>query len=129
MKYLKTFNESSLPEGMLINTVKNLEVPEELEDLISSGSYFRNRIIANIDGIWFDYNKGFYSDPEWSHIDYSTYTDPHGVRHKASKEEVERIIFEQDVIPGSEKDSESKAFKKWLLSQGLNVKEVYLGET
>lgn len=114
---------------ILIDTVKNLEVPEELEALISRNGYFMNRIIANIDDVWFEYNKGLHSQPEWSHIDYSTYIDPNGVKHQATKGDELQIIFDQDVIPFSYEDKESKAFKKWLLSQGLNVKEVYLGET
>ena len=88
---LKTFNESTLPKGILINTVKNLEVPEELEDLISRNGYFMNRIIANIDDVWFDYNKGLYSQPEWSHINYSTYIDPNA-SEKQKKTHVGRYL-------------------------------------
>ena len=101
------------------------EVPEELNDMLKDGNEFiSNRIIVELEGPnagWYDYNQNMYSTSEfewWGPFVYSN-----------DKAEQERIIFDQDAIPGSEKDKKSKAFKKWLLDNGVNVKEVYLGDT
>lgn len=101
------------------------EVPEELNDMLKDGNEFiSNRIIVELEGPnagWYDYNQNMYSTSEfewWGPFVYSN-----------DKAEQERIIFDQDAIPGSEKDKKSKVFKKWLLDNGVNVKEVYLGDT
>lgn len=114
MKYLKNFNQLNEKKSELP------DVPIELEEILTmpNSGAFVNRIIVNIDDDWYEYNKGLYSDPEWSSIKYSDNND-----------EQKRIIFDQDVIPGSENNKISKEFKKWLKSKGLKIKEVYLGET
>ena len=100
------------------------KVPEELNDMLKGGNEFiSNRIIVELGGPnagWYDYNRNMHSTSGfewWGPFVYSN-----------NKVEQERIIFDQDAISGSEKYKKSKVFKKWLLSNGVDVKEVYLGD-
>jgi len=96
---------------------------------MEGSEHFGNRIIVHLEGGemdgWYDYNKGLYSEPEWAPLSYSW----------DDEEKTTEIVFDQDVIPGSEKGKEAKAFKNWLIGMSnkpgyaFNVKEVYLGET
>lgn len=119
MKRFKQFVNENINDNLKVSDLP--EVPKELTNMLMfpNSRQFRNRIIVNIDGDWFDYNKSFYSEPEWSLINYDT----------DSKERDLEIIFDQDVLEGSEIDKVSKEFKKWLESEGFKVSQVYLGET
>ena len=101
------------------------EVPDELIDRLTRGNeFFMNRIIVKIKGPnagWYDYNKGLYSRyPEW--------WGPYRYTENGM-DATEKVIFDQDVIERSERDRTSREFKKWLIVNGIDVEEVYLGET
>lgn len=99
-------------------------VPDKLRNLLTYKSdTFMNRIIVKIKGPnagWYDYSKDFNSEPEW--------WGPTIYKNKKGEDVTEEVIFDQDVIEGSEDSKEARMFKKWLIAKGINVKKVYLGE-
>jgi hypothetical protein len=134
VKNLKTFedfvNESVNEE--LLNPGNLPTPPSKMTDMLrmKNTSAFRNRIVVNIDLYddgdelgWFEYNEGYHpGEGSWEEISYGDY------------EKTTNIVFDQDVIEGSEKDKESKAWKKWLIDMSkkrgfaYKVIQVYLGE-
>ena len=128
MRNIKTFKQF-LNEELL--NAGNLPTPtDELTDMLRmKNQSFRNRIIVNIDLYgdkkefgWFEYVEDYFGSGEWEEISYGDY------------KKTTNIVFDQDVLPGSEDEDEAKAWKKWLIGMSkkrgfaYKVKEVYLGD-
>jgi hypothetical protein len=100
------------------------ELPELLDDetvedaLTSRSGYLMNSVVVELPGgQWYKYGEVDSSDPFWEELQYSD-----------DQEENTAIIFEQDIIEGSERTGISKHIKALLQAQGIEVVNVYLGE-
>lgn len=111
-----------LAEGKLLK--ESLRLPDLLEDetiknnLTSKSGYLMNTVVTEVKkDQWYVYGQVDSSTPFWEKLEYSD-----------NPEENREIIFEQDIIEGSDRYKISKYINSILKKQGIPVVRTYLGE-
>jgi len=99
-------------------TLPDLIDDEFIEKNITSNGHLMKSIIIELkEEKWYKYSALSYLDLFWESLKYSS-----------NPEKNKEIIFEQDILPNSEKSKISKYIKSFLEKQGIQVVNVYLGE-